>query len=119
MHGCGATLACRFDHEAATDMLARVGLAGLPLDREIRKVSGGERHRIALVRGLLWSPPVVVADEPISGLDPEAESASFELLLDFARRENKLVICVVHDPGLNARADRRFRLAEGRLEPVS
>jgi ABC-type lipoprotein export system ATPase subunit len=107
------------DREAAADLLSRVGLGNLPLDREIRTVSGGERHRIALVRGLLWSPPVLVADEPISGLDPEAEEACFELLLEFARRQGNLVICVVHDPGLNARSDRKLRLAGGRLEEIS
>ncbi len=48
-----------------------VGLARLPFDRQIRTLSGGERHRMALVRGLLWDPKVLVADEPLSGLDPE------------------------------------------------
>jgi len=107
-----------FDADQAAKLLDKVGLGRLPLDREVRTLSGGERHRIALVRGLLWEPPVLVADEPLSGLDPEAVSASFELLLDFARRPNRLVICVFHDPDLNRRADRHFRLAEGSLVAV-
>ncbi|MDX2438844.1 MAG: ATP-binding cassette domain-containing protein [Acidobacteriota bacterium] len=107
-----------FDEGEANRLLGSVGLDRLPLDREVRTLSGGERHRIALVRGLMWDPPVLVADEPLSGLDPDAVSASFELLLTFARRPGRLVLCVFHDPGLNGRADRHLRLADGRLEGV-
>ena len=107
-----------FDVDEAISLLGKVQLGRLPLDREIRTLSGGERHRIALVRGLMWEPPVLVADEPLSGLDPEAVTACFDLLLDYARRPGRVVLCVFHDPELNRRADRRFRLASGRLESV-
>lgn len=107
-----------FDDGEAVRLLESVGLGRLPLDREIRTLSGGERHRIAMVRGLMWDPSVLVADETLSGLDPEAVTASFDLLLAFARRPGRLVICVFHDPALNARADRHLRLANGRLEEV-
>ena len=107
-----------FDEQEARRLLEAVGLKRLPFDREVRTLSGGERHRIALVRGLLWDPPVLVTDEPLTGLDPDAVTASFELMLSFARRPGRLVICVFHDPGLNSRADRHLRLADGRLERV-
>jgi putative ABC transport system ATP-binding protein len=107
-----------FEEGEADRLLESVGLERLPLDREIRTLSGGERHRVALVRGLLWDPPVLVTDETLSGLDPDAVAASFDLLLACARRPGRLVICVFHDPELNARADRHFRLADGRLEEV-
>ncbi len=95
--------------------MAAVGLGNLPADREVRTLSGGERHRLAMIRGLLWDPPVLVADEPLSGLDPEVAETSYELLLDFARRPGKLLLLVLHDPAMNNRADRRLRLEGGRL----
>jgi putative ABC transport system ATP-binding protein len=113
--GCERT----FDEDEVLRLLEAVDLDRLPSDREIRTLSGGERHRIALVRGLLWAPPVLVVDEPLSGLDPETVAASFELLLKIARTLGRLVVCVFHDPELNQRADRHFRLADGRLEELS
>ena len=111
---------CRqvFDEGASGDLLQAVDLGRLPLDREIRTLSGGERHRLALVRGLLWDPPVLVADEPLSGLDPEVAEKSFELLLRYARRPGRLLLCAIHDPELNVRADRRLRLADGSLREI-
>jgi putative ABC transport system ATP-binding protein len=105
-----------FDEMQAASLMTRVGLERLPLDREVRTLSGGERHRLALVRGLLWDPPVLVTDEPLTGLDPDIASACFDLLLRFGRRGGKLVICVLHDPDMNVRADLRLRLFNGRLK---
>ena len=104
-----------FSEAEAVRLLAAVGLERLPLEREVRTLSGGERHRVALVRGLLWDPPVLVVDEPLAGLDPETAESCFELLLEFARRDGRLLLAVFHDPQRNGRADRRLRLADGRL----
>jgi putative ABC transport system ATP-binding protein len=109
----------RFDDGAASAMLARVALEAIPLDREVRTISGGERHRLALARALLWDPQVLVADEPLAGLDPEIASACLELLLDFAHRPGRLLVCVFHDPVMIARTDLRFRLSDGGLREIS
>jgi putative ABC transport system ATP-binding protein len=105
----------QFDEVRSASLMTRVGLEDLPFDRDVRTLSGGERHRLALVRGLLWNPRVLVADEPLTGLDPDIAAVCFDLLLAFGRRPGRLLVCVLHDPDLNARADRRLRLANGRL----
>jgi len=104
-----------FDDVRAAALMTQVGLEQLPFDREVRTLSGGERHRLAIVRGLLWDPPVLVADEPLSGLDPEIAVVCFDLLLRFGRRPGRLLICVLHDPEMNGRVDHRLRLVSGRL----
>lgn len=109
----------RLDEVRAAALMTEVGLEQLPFDREVRTLSGGERHRLALIRGLLWNPKVLVADEPLAGLDPEIAAVCFDLLLGFARRPGRLLLCVFHDPAMNARADRRLRLAHGQLKGVA
>lgn len=106
----------KFAVQAARELLAQVGLGEVPLDRDAAQLSGGERHRLALVRALLWNPPVLVADEVLSGLDPDAVDACLGLLIDFSKQQGRLLICVLHDPTLCLRADRRLHLRDGRLE---
>jgi putative ABC transport system ATP-binding protein len=106
----------QFAKENANRLLEKVGLGEVPFDRDVARLSGGERHRLALVRGLLWDPPVLVADEVLSGLDPDSTEACLEVLMDFSHKQGRLLICVLHDPVLCRAADRRLRLFDGRLE---
>jgi putative ABC transport system ATP-binding protein len=102
--------------EEASRLMEKVGLGEVPFDRDVSRLSGGERHRLALVRSLLWDPPVLVADEVLSGLDPDSSAACLELLTDFSKKQGRLLICVLHDPALCAAADWRLHLRDGRLE---
>jgi UDP-glucose/iron transport system ATP-binding protein len=97
-------------------LLETTGLAGIPDERDIGTLSGGERHRLALVRGLLWDPPVLVTDEPLSGLDEDRSAECFSLLLDFAHRPGHAIICVLHDRSLAVKADRRLPLGSAPSE---
>jgi putative ABC transport system ATP-binding protein len=106
---------CVVVEQRMAELQAAAGLGDIPLDRDIGTLSGGERHRLALVRGLLWDPPVLVADEPLSGLDPERAETCFNLLLEQARRPDRAVLCVLHDPGIGSRADARLVLVDGAL----
>ena len=104
-----------FNRQEASLLLEKVGLVDVPFDRNVSRLSGGERHRLALVRSLLWDPPVLVADEVLSGLDPESTAACLDLLTDFSKKQGRLLICVLHDPTLCTVADRRLHLRDGHL----
>jgi len=108
-----------YDAEQARGLLERVGLGELEPTRDASSLSGGERHRLGLVRGLLWDPEVLLADEPLSGVDAECAAQCLALLRAQARRADRSVVCVLHEPGLAAAAepDLRLILADGRLEP--
>jgi putative ABC transport system ATP-binding protein len=95
-------------------LLVATGLKAIPESRDVATLSGGERHRLALIRGLLWDPPVLVTDEPLSGLDEDAAESCLRLLLDFAHRPGHAVVCVLHDRWRGERADRRVPLAATR-----
>jgi ABC-type iron transport system FetAB ATPase subunit len=106
----------RYDDGRARHVLAAVGLERIPFDRAVTTLSGGERHRLALARGLLWQPQVLMADEPLSGLDADSAEMCFEELLRFARRPGYTVLMALHSTELGRRADRTLRLEGGRLE---
>jgi ABC-type multidrug transport system fused ATPase/permease subunit len=86
-----------------------------PVGEHGGRLSGGQRRRVAIARALLRDTPVLLLDEPTTGLDPETESRLIAELADVTA--GKTVILVTHQPALVARADHVVRLADGRLEP--
>jgi iron complex transport system ATP-binding protein len=100
--------------EAAYDALSRVGLGGLE-GRGILDMSGGERAKALLARLLAARAPLLVADEPAAGLDPDAQLLALELFREEARR-GAAVVLTLHDLSLAARAcDRICVLHAGRI----
>ena len=99
---------------AAFKALARVGLSNLA-NRGVLDLSGGERARVLLARLLATAAPLLVADEPAAGLDPDAQLLSLELFREEAAR-GAAVILTLHDLGLAARAcDRLVVVSSGRV----
>lgn len=80
-----------------------------------RSLSGGQRQRLALARALLRDSPVLVLDEPTTGLDAASARRVLQPLRDAARA--RAVIIVTHDPVAMAFADRTLELERGRLIP--
>jgi len=104
----------RVARERAHEALVRVGMAALA-DRGVLDMSGGERGRVLLARLLASRAPVVVADEPGAGLDPDAQLLALELLRTEADR-GAAVVLTLHDLSLAARAcDRLAVLHAGRI----
>lgn len=93
--------------------LERVGLQGLE-DRGVFKMSGGERARVLLARVLAVEAPVLLLDEPLAGLDPEARLQAMELFREEAAR-GAAVLVTVHDLATAAGCDRVLVLDRGRL----
>jgi iron complex transport system ATP-binding protein len=100
--------------EAALEALARVEMSGLA-DRGVLDMSGGERARVLLARLLATRAPLLVADEPVAGLDVEAQFHTLDLLREEARG-GRAVIVTLHDLTLAARAcDRVVIVDRGRI----
>ncbi len=104
-----------FRKDLALELLKRVKLDHFGLEHQVDGLSGGERHRLALARGLLWAPPVLLADEPLSGLEPELAQECFRLLVEYSRTPPSVVICVLHEERFAKQADISLRLKNGTL----
>src|SRR5580658_3008454 len=100
---------------AAYDHLDEVGLADLAGQRA-GTLSGGQAQRVAIARALAQKPQVLLADEPVASLDPEAADDIMRLLRRLAAEENLAVLCVLHQIELAYEyADRVVGLRGGRI----
>jgi phosphonate transport system ATP-binding protein len=101
--------------DAARRCLADVGLADLAQQRA-GTLSGGQAQRVAIARALAQRPRVLLADEPVASLDPEASEEIMRLLQRLARSEQLAVLCVLHQIELAyAYADRVIGIRAGRI----
>jgi putative ABC transport system ATP-binding protein len=98
----------------AVDALTEVGLAPRMHQRP-SELSGGEKQRIAIARALAKQPSLLFADEPTSALDGENGQVVIRLLRRAAKQHGAAVICVTHDPRLEAYADRVIHIEDGRI----
>jgi len=104
----------RADRRAAAGLLEEVGL-GARLHSWACETSGGEQQRAALARALLQEPEILLADEPISQLDPASAHLALGLLKSYARDYGAVVVCVLHDGAMVARyADYALQLDPSR-----
>ena len=98
----------------ARTALEEVGL-GHRLNMRPAELSGGEKQRVAIARALAKSPRLLFADEPTSALDGENGQIVIKLLQRAAKSHGAAVICVTHDPRLEAYADRIIHIEDGRI----
>ncbi|WP_431798582.1 ABC transporter ATP-binding protein [Microbacterium kunmingense] len=82
---------------------------GISPHRKPGQVSGGQAQRIALSRALLFSPRILLADEPTGNLDPLTSDVVVDALREHAHG-GAAVIIVTHSPDVAAACDRQLRL---------
>jgi phosphonate transport system ATP-binding protein len=99
----------------ALHCLGQVGLAELAA-RRADNLSGGQAQRVAIARALLQNPLVLLADEPVASLDPEAANEIMRLLRRLAHDQGLAVLCVLHQVDLAfAYADRVVGMRDGQV----
>ncbi len=99
------------------DVLARLEQVGLHHRAEHKptEMSGGECQRLALARGLITKPSLLLADEPSGNLDSETGVKVMNLFFEQVRQTKTTTVLVTHDMELAKRCDRIFVLKDGRL----
>jgi phospholipid/cholesterol/gamma-HCH transport system ATP-binding protein len=85
-------------------------------DKMPADLSGGMRKRVGLARAMVLDPPVLLVDEPNSGLDPVTASEIYKLLADLKQNQHRTLIVVTHDAaGVRRFADRLGVLDQGHM----
>ncbi len=96
----------------AEELIDLVGLADrrhfLPCD-----LSGGQKQRVAIARSLAAKPSVILADEPTANLDTQTGTQILELFRAFAKKDDRALLVVTHDPKVRLISDRVVRIQDG------
>jgi lipoprotein-releasing system ATP-binding protein len=96
----------------AEQLLQSVGLIKRA-DHYPSQLSGGEQQRIAIARGLVNKPALLLADEPTGNLDPKTAEEVFQLLVKTIAHEKTGALIVTHNHELAKRMDRVLELKDG------
>lgn len=101
--------------EQAKKCINRVGLTDY-MKNQTKKLSGGQKQRVAIARALMQKPVLLLADEPVSNLDPATSLSIMEYLSEINKQDNITVICSLHNMELAKKfATRIVALREGRV----
>jgi phospholipid/cholesterol/gamma-HCH transport system ATP-binding protein len=101
--------------DRAAALLALVGLEGI-YDNAPSEISGGMRKRAGLARAMALDPPILLVDEPSSGLDPVTSAEIDDLLHDLKSRQGTTLVVVTHNiPSARRIGDFLALLHEGRI----
>ncbi|NET34808.1 MAG: ATP-binding cassette domain-containing protein [Cyanothece sp. SIO1E1] len=101
--------------ETATQALQQVGI---PEKLYVRtdQLSGGQQQRVAIARVLVQDPLVILADEPVSSVDPELSRAIMNLLQELVQTTGKTLVVSLHDLDLAlSHCDRIIGLQTGKI----
>ena len=116
-HGGALDRLSAADAVAVERALAAVDAQALA-DRPVDELSGGERARVLIARALAQEAGILIADEPLAGLDP-AHQLELARQLQAIAREGRSVVLALHDLSLAARfASRVAIVKDGRLMAV-
>ncbi|MCS3780667.1 ABC transporter transmembrane domain-containing protein [Tsukamurella ocularis] len=113
-YGSGADPCAAGDLAGADEFVRRLPAGyATPTSLGGEELSGGQRQRIALARGIGRPTPVLILDEPSTGLDEANTERLAGVLQSIAMR--RTVIVITHDPLLRAAADRCYRVLDGQV----
>lgn len=104
-----------WSNRRAKELLDEVGL-GHRISHRPEALSGGEQQRVAIARSLVFSPSVILADEPTGNLDSRSSDAIFNLFTRLASERALRILMVTHEPSAAARCNHVYVLRDGLIQ---
>jgi len=97
----------------ALDLLKAVGLQD-QIHKRANKISGGQSQRVAIARGLINKPSIVLADEPTGNLDSVTSQLIVDLMKSMAKKLNQTFVIVTHDRQHFGNVDKIITIKDGK-----
>ena len=104
--------------ERAQYLLNEVGMKDR-MNHRPAELSGGESQRVALARGLMNQPDLLLADEPTGNLDANASDQLIDLIRKLNKEFNQTFVLVTHSQRIAGQLDRVLELVNGKANPIN
>lgn len=104
----------KINEEVFLNTVRKLGIEN-KLDSFPNELSGGQQQRVAIARSLIYSPSLVLADEPTGNLDRENSREIIEILKYFNRTLKQTIIVITHDESIALEAERVITIVDGKI----
>ena len=102
------------DKETMEKIVSRLGLES-KLNNFPSELSGGQQQRVAIARSLIYSPSIILADEPTGNLDRVNSREIVDILKYYNRTLKQTIILITHDENIALQADRVITIVDGKI----
>ena len=96
--------------QAAINLCKSLRLPDNVKDKKASQLSVGQQQRVAVARALIGNPQLIIADEPTSSLDTEAQQIFINLMFSQIEKNNSTLLMVSHDQSLSSNFDRTINI---------
>ena len=102
------------NEEELLDIVKKLGIES-KLDSFPSELSGGQQQRVAIARSLIYSPSIILADEPTGNLDRKNSKEIIDIFKYFNKTLKQTIIIITHDEEVALEASRIITIVDGKI----
>ncbi|WP_039931347.1 ABC transporter ATP-binding protein [Anaerococcus lactolyticus] len=104
----------KINQDEFSDIVKKLGIES-KLDSFPSELSGGQQQRVAIARSLIYSPSIILADEPTGNLDRKNSKEIIEIFKYFNKTLKQTIILITHDEDIALQANRIVTIVDGKI----
>lgn len=104
----------KIDEQTFLDIVKKLGIEN-KLESFPSELSGGQQQRVAIARSLIYSPSIILADEPTGNLDRKNSQEIIDIFRYFNKTLKQTIILITHDENIALQTDRIITIVDGKI----